>query len=171
MNLMGMSFKDFIWEHNPTALTVSEERTVKETTLPFSGARLEDLGAKKRRVTGEGYFTGTDCWERWNALRQVYARGGPGSLRLPGQEPFLAVMDGLKLIGAAGKDLVKYSFSFIEQWSGPEYGGAGLHFAEDGESLWDYAWRYGRTIEELVRANPDIRDIACLEYGEEVRAP
>lgn len=171
MNLMGMRFKDFTWEDNPTALTVSDERNLKEVVLPYAGTRTEDLGRQKRRVTGEGYFAGESCWERWNALREVYSRGGPGSLQLPGQEPFLAVMDGLKLIGAAGKDLVKYAFSFTEHQSGEEYGGAGVHRAKAGESLWDYAWRWGRTVEELRAANPDIRDIGALKEGEEVRVP
>lgn len=171
MNLMGMSFRGFTWKNNPTALTVSDGRNVKETTLPYAGTRAEDLGRQKRRVAGEGYFAGEDCWEQWNALRQVYSKGGPGSLRLPGQEPFLAVMDGLKLIGAAGKDLIKYAFSFLEVKSAGEYDGAGVHRAKAGETLWDHAWRYGRAVEELVRTNPDIRDIAALKEGEEVRIP
>lgn len=171
MNLMGMRFKDFTWRDNPTALTVTDSRNLKETVLPYRGTRTEDLGPEKRRVTGEGYFAGEDCWERWSALRKVYAQGGPGSLQLPGQEPFLAVMDGLKLIGAAGKDLVKYSFSFTEYRSGAAYDGTGLHLARAGESLWDYAWRFGRSVEELVAANPDIRDIGALKPGEEVWVP
>jgi len=171
MNLMGMSFKDFTWRNNPTSLTVSAARNLRETVLPYAGTKAEDLGQQKRRVAGEGYFTGEDCWEQWNALKNTYSRGGPGSLRLPGQEPFLAVMDSLKLIGVSGKNLVKYSFSFTESRAGEGYDGAGIHRAAAGESLWDYAWRYGRTVEVLTKANPDIRDIACLKEGEEVRVP
>lgn len=171
MNLMGMSFKDFTWRNNPTSLTVSAARNLRETVLPFAGTRTEDLGQRKRQVAGEGYFTGEDCWEQWNALKRVYSLGGPGSLRLPGQEPFLAVMDSLKLIGSAGKNLIKYAFSFTEYRAGEEYDGSGIHRAAAGESLWDYAWRYGRAVEELTAANPDIRDIARLEEGEEVRIP
>ncbi len=170
-NLMGMSFKEFIWRDNPTALTVSDARNVRETVLPYAGTKAEDMGKQKRRVTGEGYFSGEDCWEQWNALRSVYGQSGPGSLRLPGQEPFLAVMDGLKLIGSSGKNLLKYSFSFTEIKAGEGYDGAGLHRASAGETLWDYAWRYSRSIEDLVRANPGIRDIGALREGEEVRIP
>ncbi len=170
-NLMGMSFQDFIWENNPTSLTVSAAKAVRETLLPFSGSRTEDLGQQKRKVTGEGYFTGPGCWDTWNALWKVYLRGGSGSLRLPGQAPFLAVMDSLKLMGAAGKDLVKYSFSFLETEAGRAYDGTGAFRASQGESLWDYAWRFGRSIEAMAAANPAIRDIACLREGEEVRVP
>ncbi len=171
MNLMGMRFKDFTWKDNPTALTVTDSRNVRETVLPFAGTRAEDLGAEKRKVTGEGYFAGKDCWKTWKALNGVYRRGGPGSLQLPGQEPFLAVMDSLRLIGSAGKELVKYAFSFTEWSSGRDWDGAGMHRAQAGESLWDYARRWGRTVEELTAANPHIRDIGLLEEGEEVRVP
>ncbi len=171
MNLMGMRFKDFTWPNNPTTLTVSDSRSVRETLLPYAGTRTVDLGRQKRKVTGEGYFTGEDCWDRWNALRDAYSQDGPGNLQLPGQEPFLAVMDSLKLIGAAGKNLVKYAFSFTEYRSGETYKGEGTHRAAAGESLWDYAWKYGRTVEELTAANPEIRDVGCLKEGEEVRLP
>ena len=171
MELMGMSFKDFIWENNPTALNVTGERTLRETVLPFAGTGVQDLGPKKRRVTGEGYFTGEDCWQRWGALNTLYRAGGAGSLCLPGQEPFFAVMDELKLIGTAGKELVKYAFSFTECRGKEVYDGAGVHRAFAGETLWDYAYRYGRSIDDMVQANPHIEDIACLKAGEEVRVP
>ena len=171
MNLMGMRFKEFTWKNNPTELAVELGRRVKETALPYAESRTEDLGQAKRRVKGEGYFSGMDCMEQWENLRKVFAQGGPGSLQLPGQEPFLAVMDGLRLLGAPGKDLIRYGFSFTEYQAGAAYCGAGTHRAAQGESLWDYAWRYGREIEELVRANPQIRDIGLLNEGEEVKVP
>ena len=105
------------------------------------------------------------------ALEALFAQGGPGSLQLPGQEPFWAVMDSLKLLGEPGKDLVKYGFGFTEHKAGEAYRGQGVHKAAAGESLWDYAWRYGWDMEALRRANPHIRDIADLREGEEVRSP
>lgn len=65
----------------------------------------------------------------------------------------------------------EYAFSFVEWESGKAYSGRGVHRAEEGESLWDYAYRFGRTVEELVEANPQIRDIACLACGEKVVVP
>lgn len=170
-NLMGMRFRDFTWRDNPTSLTVGDSRNLKETVLPYAGTRTEDLGRQKRKVTGEGYFSGEDCWDRWNALHKEYVRGGPGSLQLPGQEPFPAVMDSLKLLGAAGKNLVKYAFSFTECGAVSEWDGGGVHRAKAGESLWDYSFRFGRSVEELRLANPQIRDIGRLSEGEEVRVP
>ena len=169
--LMAMSYKTFFFRDNPVSLSVEEEKSVKEVLIPFSGTAAEDLGRKKRRVRGEGYFTGEDCWQQWRELQKLYCEPGPGSLRLPGQLPFLAVMDQLKLIGVAGENLIKYSFSFVEWESGSEYTGQGEHHAQAGESLWDYAHRFGRTMEELVAANTQIRDVACLEDGEKVIVP
>ena len=43
--------------------------------------------------------------------------------------------------------------------------------AQAGESLWQYANRWGLSIEKLVEANPHIRDICALEEGEKVMLP
>lgn len=171
MNLMGMSFKDFIWEHNPTALNVTAQRAVRESLLPFCGGEVRDLGGKRRRVTGEGYFTGPAAWAQWEALMAVYRRGGPGSLCLPGQTPFFAVMDGLTLLGAAGKNTVRYAFSFTETAEKAAHTGAGRYNAKAGESLWDYSLRFDRDIDSLIAANPQIADIAALKEGEAVTVP
>lgn len=171
MNLMQMRFKDFTWRDNPTELNLALERNVRETVLPFVGSRTSDLGAAKRRVTGEGWFSGEDCLTQWQALEKVFSQGGAGSLQLPGQEPFFAVMDGLKLLGESGEGLIHYSFSFLEYRCGEAYTGEGEHFAAAGESLWDYAHLYSKDIERLRAANPHIRDIACLGANERVVIP
>jgi len=169
VNLMTMRFKDFTWRINPTQLYVECARNLKETLLPFQGGEAVDLGPKKRRVSGVGYFTGEDCAGQWRRLEALLAEGGPGYLQLPGQAPFLAVLDNLKLLGEAGGGLVKYSFAFTEYKAGARY--LGVRYAVAGESLWDYAGRFGWDIEALRAANPHIRDIADLKEGEEVHAP
>jgi len=166
-----MGFAGFTWQVNPTALRLEMGRNLRETALPFAGSRLEDLGLKKRRVSGEGWFTGADSMERWQALSEVFAKGGTGYLQLPGQAPFLAVMEELRLIGEPAEDAVHYSFAFAEKDGGGDGQGGRVYRAAAGESLWDYSWRYRVPIEELHRANLHIRDIACLEQGEEVRVP
>ena len=171
MRMMGMSFKDFVWAVNPTQLTVTAQRSLKETVLPFAGSAAQDLGPKKRKITGEGYFTGPDCWQQWEKLSALAEAGTPGPLQLPGQAPMIAVLDELKIIGAAGKDAVKYAFSFTEITGRAADTGTGTYTAEEGETLWDIAWRFGRSIDALTAANPRIRDIADLEPGQEVRIP
>lgn len=168
---MTMSFKGLSWQVNPTALNVDYAQNIRETLLPFADSRLTDLGTKKRQVTGQGYFVGQDCMRQWGRLEELFRQGGPGNLQLPGLEPFRAVLCGLKLLGEAGENLVKYSFAFTEVWAGERYRGQGVHRAAAGESLWDYAGRFGWDMERLREANPHIRDIADLEQGEEVYAP
>lgn len=171
MELMTMRFGGLTFPVNPTALRVEYSRSVQETALPYQGSRLEDMGPRKRRVTGEGYFTGPTRGEKWQALQALFEQGGPGYLQLPGQGPFLAVMSQLEFIGEPGPQLLRYAFTFVEEQGAAPYTGGRVHAAAAGESLWDYAWRYNCDMDALRRANLHIRDIACLEQGEEVRLP
>ena len=54
---------------------------------------------------------------------------------------------------------------------GTRRAGSGTYCAQAGESLWQYANRWGLSIEKLVEANPHIRDICALEEGEKVMLP
>ena len=171
MRLMGMRFKDFTWKDNPVSLRVAHARRVGEVNVPYGESKAEELGPQRRNVTGEGYFAGEDCMEAWAGLQGAFSQGGPGLLQLPGVEPFWALMASLELVGAQGKDLVRYTFSFTE-WEGRvAYAGSGTYRAQAGESLWQYANRWGLSIEKLVEANPHIRDICALEEGEKVMLP
>lgn len=171
MNLMGMRFREFTWRDNPVSLRVTSARQLVEASVPYGESRAEDLGRRARRITGEGYFSGEDCMENWNELQAAFSKKGPGMLQLPGVPPFWAWMDSLELIGAQGKNLVRYAFSFTE-WEGKAaFSGSGVYTAQAGESLWDYASRWGCSMEELIQKNPHIRDICDLKEGERVVIP
>ena len=63
-------------------------------------------------------------------------------------------MDSLELVGAQGKDLVRYTFSFTE-WEGrAAYAGSGTYRAQAGESLWQYANRWGAFHRETGGGKP-----------------
>ena len=171
MNLMTMRYRGFTWSINPTDLRIECARRIKETALPFMGASAEDMGEKKRRVKGEGYFTGRNGLGQWRRLEELMRDGRAGYLQLPGQEPIWAELETLRLLGEEGEDLIKYEFSFIEMGGVKKELAEGRRTAAQGESLWDYAGRYGWDIERLREANPHIRDIACLQGGEEVYFP
>ena len=171
MRLMGMRFRDFTWQDNPVSLRVTNARNVLETKIPYGESKTEELGRQRRKVTGEGYFSGETCMDSWNGLQAVFSQQGPGILQLPGVTPFWALMDSLELIGAQGKDLVRYAFSFTEWDAQSEYLGSGTHIAKAGESLWDYGNRWGVPVETLVKANPHIQDICNLKEGEKVVVP
>lgn len=171
MRLMGMRFRDFTWRDNPVSLRVASARNVLETKVPYGMTQTEELGQERRKVTGEGYFTGEDCMDVWNSLQETFAQQGPGILQLPGVAPFWALMDSLELIGVQGKELVRYAFSFTE-WDGQgQFLGSGVYTAQSGESLWDYANRWSLSVETLVEANPQIQDICDLKEGEKVMIP
>lgn len=171
MRLMGMRFRDFTWKDNPVDLQVKAARRVAEKKIPYGQTQVEEVGQERRKVSGKGYFAGEDCMERWNDLQQVFSQGGPGLLQLPGLSPFWAVMDALELEGVSGKDLVRYGFSFTEWTAQETYAGTGVHWAQEGESLWDYGARWNRPVEELVACNPHISDIDWLQQGEKVVVP
>ena len=171
MNLMGMRFRNFTWRDNPVSLTVSNTRNVQSTDIPYGVSRSEEMGRRRRTVAGEGYFSGEGSMALWQALQEVFALPGPGLLQLPGVAPFWALMVSVEVIGAQGRDLIRYSFSFVEWDSKEAYSGSGTRCAKAGESLWNYANQWGISMEVLVKANPGIRDICDLQEGEWVVIP
>ena len=82
---------------------------------------------------------------------------------------------------------MRYSFAFWEdngtysglavQETGQESGesaaqsssGAAYHTVTAGETLWELARRYGRTVPELVALNPQIKNPNLIRVGQEVR--
>ena len=78
MRLMGMRFRDFTWRDNPVSLQVESAKNVAEVRVPYGESRAEELGQQRRKVTGEGYFSGADCMERWAALQPMRKRGRAG---------------------------------------------------------------------------------------------
>lgn len=171
MNWMQMKFKTFIWPDNPVELRVENSRNVRETVIPMAASQSRDVGLLGRRVSGKGFFAGTDCMETFLRLQVVFYEGESGSLQLPGQAPFEAIMDSLRFVAEAGENLVEYSFSFKETGAAGIKSGGAILAAEAGESLWDCAWRCGKPVGELVRANPHIRDIGLLAEDERVVIP
>lgn len=170
-NLWKMSFGEFQFPQNPVKLTIEDEMELSEQVLPYTGTRVQAVAQKKRRASGEAYLTGEDCWQQWEKLQTLYRKKKADTLCLPGQQPFSALFTRLKLLGAAGENLIQYGFTFVECTDVEEILFGGVFSAQAGESLWDYAERFSKSVDELVQANPQIRDIACLSAGERVVIP
>lgn len=170
-NLMGMSFGTFQFPQNPVKLQITLERSLKEAVLPFWGSSLQDLGKKRRKISGEGYFTGESCRQDFARLRALFEKGIPDCLRLPGQAPFLAAPESLTFTGMSGKDLLGYRFVFTEVKSGTHGFPRGTITAREGDSLWNLAQEWEVPVEELLAANPGLEDMGYLLEGEEVRLP
>lgn len=75
-------------------------------------------------------------------------------------------------IVGAGSAVITAEKDGVTEWEGqPAFSGSGTYRAQEGESLWDYANRWGLSIEALVESNPHIPNINELEAGEKVVVP
>lgn len=166
---MQMRFRDFTFPVNPAALSVELLGLLRENVTPFGETAVERVGAYKKRVTGKGYFTGENAMQTYLALEALF--GVDGTLFLPGRRPFEAVLNELTLEGVQEKDVVGYSFTFVETASRAAGLSGRTYLAKGGESLWDYAYFANVPIDVLQAANRHIVCIGALEAGEEVRIP
>ena len=80
--------------------------------------------------------------------------GETDTLYLPGHRPFEAVLSELALIGVPEKNTVPYTFAFVETAGKSEAVSGRTYRAKAGESLWDYAYFTGVSIDRLARAKP-----------------
>ena len=144
MNLMTMQFGSFVFPVNPTELKLERACLLRETVGVDGEERVEAVGKRKARVVGTGHFTGENAMAVYRELEALF--GETETLYLPGHRPF----------ETAGKS---------EAVSGRTYR------AKAGESLWDYAYFTGVSIDRLAENNRHIACIAALKDGEEVHVP
>lgn len=169
-----MQFKDFVWTKNPEKLSVSVTRDIKELEVPFYGAVMQDYGAKKRVISGEGEFSGKQCMQTYKALSDLFQDGGSGVLRLPNLPALVVKPISLSYVATTRPDVLRYKFLFWEDLneSLPASDNNPFRFyvtvKEDGESLWSIANQEHTTVEELVRLNPHIIWPSYLTAGERV---
>ena len=69
------------------------------------------------------------------------------------------------------KNTVPYTFVFVETAGKSEAVSGRTSRAKAGESLWDYAYFTGVSIDRLAENNRHIACIAALKDGEEVHVP
>ena len=168
-NLMKMRFGDFAFPVNPAELQVELAALLRERVSAEGATDVQPIGARKKRVRGKGYFTGSGAMANYLRLEALF--GETQTLFLPGRRPFEAVLSELTLSGVQEKDVVAYSFTFVET-AGADPGASGqTYLAKGGESLWDYAYFSGVSIDRLVEANRHIGCIASLQPGEKVVIP
>ena len=86
-------------------------------------------------------------------------------------------VDGEERVEAVGKrrarvvGTVPYTFAFVETTGKSEAVSGRTYRAKAGESLWDYAYFTGVSIDRLAENNRHIACIAALKDGEEVHVP
>ncbi len=176
MSLEGraMRFGSFVWKRNPETLRVEYERNVKRLTLPQAGEALQDLGCRRRVVTGKGCFLGKAAAEEFGRLAAVFRIDGSGVLCVPGIAPFRAIFSSLQMLGEARPNAVDYSFQFLEDEAALQDDGIlrpERYVCAEGETLWDVANRFSVTVDALLQCNPLIQFPNRLETGTEVALP
>lgn len=175
MKLAPMSYRDYVWPHNPETIRVERAKSIRAYSVPNAGDVLQNLGNGGRVVTGGGAFTGETCMEEFARLSAAFSEEGGGTLRVPGFKPFEAVFSSFSMKGAAQPDCVQYEFEFREDGSAageePSSDGPRSYVCGGGETLWGIANRFGTDVDALRLLNPSIEWPNALEAGTEVKIP
>ena len=188
MNLAPMTFKGFVWPHNPRVYTITFERKMANYKVPFGRHYLQSLGQTRRVLRGEGEFVGEGAYDKFKELASIFYEETPGVLVHPVWVAATAWIVGLELRQEPRSDNVRYSFEFWEVYSGltdkleeranaaaapsggTESGGqAAYHTVARGDTLWAIANRYGVSLSAIIQWNPQIRNPNLIRPGERVR--
>lgn len=188
MNLAPMTFKGFVWPHNPRVYTITFERKMANYKVPFGRHYLQSLGQTRRVLRGEGEFVGEGAYDKFKELASIFYEETPGVLVHPVWVAATAWFVGLELRQEPRSDYVRYSFEFWEVYSGltdkleeranaaaapsggTESGGqAAYHTVARGDTLWAIANRYGVSLSAIIQWNPQIRNPNLIRPGERVR--
>ena len=190
MQLTPMRYKDYIWPYNPATYSITYERQVAVHKVPFGRYYMQDLGMGCRVMRGQGEFAGEGAYDEFKKLATVFYGGGPGVLVHPVWQIANAYFTSLKLEQEPLPDFVRYSFEFRERYDGYSEemsaldagGGASAQIAGNagqenvctvvsGDTLWGIAQRYDVALEELLRANPGIKNPNLIRIGDRVVIP
>ena len=191
MLLTPMRYKSYIWPHNPAVYSITYQRQVAAHKVPFGRYCMQDLGLTCRVMRGAGEFAGPDAYEEFKRLASVFYGGGPGLLIHPLWQIANAYFTALKLEQEPLPDYVRYSFEFRERYDGYQEkltalasgGGSApssapgaedrqaAHIVAGGDTLWAIARRYGVSLEDLLAANPGIKNPNFIRVGDRVVIP
>lgn len=174
MKLEPMRYKEYSWPQNPSHLKITHKRDVKELRVPYGESVLQDFGACRQIIEGQGAFFGANALSDYSALEKVFQSGGTGTLLLPGMPARTAVFSSLAMAEEPRPDYIRYTFLFIEDSSGSVSAGTQdkrLHTVSAGENMWTIASLYGTTVDKLMSLNPGVRWPGDLSAGERVALP
>lgn len=171
MNLAPMSYRDYVWPQNPENIRLDRVRSTAEFRIPGGSGVVQENGFAPRKAAGGGRFCGAGCAEEFTRLSAVFAAGGSGMLRLPGEKPFQAVFSSLVMKGIPRPGCVEYEFVFLEDASsaGKNSGEPPrVYVCAGGENLWEIANRFGTDIDTLRTRNPQMEAPDRLSTGDRI---
>lgn len=189
MLLTPMRYKDYIWPHNPATYSITFERQIAVHKVPFGRYCTQDLGMGCRVMRGQGEFSGDGAYDEFKKLASIFYSDGPGLLIHPLWQISNAYFTALKLEQEPLPEYVRYSFEFRERFDGysdslASLGSAGgavqapqaaqpktTHSVVSGDTLWGISHRYSVELEDLLRANPGIKNPNLIHVGEKVVIP
>ena len=170
MNTDGkMSYKDFIFPVNPSLIKISHTRKTTQQKIPYENNIVSDMGKNCRVIRGEGEFYGENCISTFLRLRSIFENGGGGMLYIPGEKPVYAIFSSLDIIAEDIEGVGKYSFEFTESFEKAVSTDDVSCIADGKSSLWDIAYKYDKSVENLIELNPSVRrPDSIIESGERV---
>jgi len=165
-----MRYKDYIWPHNPRTYSISYERKIAAYKIPFGTYTMQDMGMTYRVLRGEGEFVGEGAYDEFKRLATVFYAGGAGLLVHPVWQTSNAYFVALSMKQQPREDYVSYAFAAPAP-GGTDTGAsaAGSCTVVAGDTLWGIAARYGKTVEELIALNPQIRNPNLIYPGDVIR--
>ena len=106
-----MSYKTFVWPHNPH--TYQEVYSREPRYVTQSGVSVFDgMGGMKRIITGSGAFFGEDAFWQFKKLALLFEEKEPGNLEHPIWGIRYCYFTGLELTQEPKEDYVSYKFEF-----------------------------------------------------------
>lgn len=176
MKLSSMSYKGYVWPHNPRSCTVTAEKTVTSTKLPGGLWHTGEFGLNGRKISGSGEFSGEGAYERYKELYEVFCMEGEGILYHPVLGAITAHFSSLTMDQEPSPNYVAYSFEFIEKGRSaeveilqPAEEEKKYHTVEAGESFWTVCTLYGLDAYELAVLNPSLSSPVDISAGVALR--
>lgn len=180
MILSPMTFKTFVWPHNPRVYAITYERKMAVYKIPFGRHFLQSLGQTRRVFKGEGEFVGEGAYDKFKELATVFYEETPGVLVHPVWVATTAWFVGLEVEQEPRSDYVRYSFEFWEvdpsvssrmerqtaieadggtgrshpsRTGAVPYGGPGGYPVGNRQNLWGEPGRTGETNRQIKNPN------------------
>ncbi len=167
-----MRFGGISLSHNPKTLKITRSKKINSVGLVGGTVKLSNVCDNISKISGTGEIYGDDCFLSYDRLLRMCFKNKADILAVPELGAFKAVLEDIAILAEPRENFLSVSFTFRAVSAGrepekilPEK----YYTAAEGESLWDVSYKFGVTVESLVKLNPQIRKILDLKEGEEVR--